>query len=312
MIRHPVMAFQAATRSSISRAFWRDAGPSPAGRPASPPARRRGRRPSTTSTAETTRPSRSPLAMRKWASAKAAIWGRWVMTRTWWPSARRQSFSPTTWPERPPTPTSTSSKTRVGVGVGGSEDRLQGEHQPRRLAAGGDAAERLERLARVRRDQELDAVDALAVESQAGVGLQFRVPAAVRGRAGLPSLACGAILGLNTDPAPEPGTPSRQAAGQCHREAGAAHVQLGDRRLDGGRQACPGRRRGATARPRAGRSRTAAPPRRSATALAVRQPVQLGRRPLTEGRLRRSSRRTCVAVAQDVQPLFDCLAPRPA
>ena len=51
--------------------------------------------------------------------------------------------------------------------VGRGEDGLERQHDARRLAAGGDPGQRLERLAGVGRDQELHAVDAGRVEGVA-------------------------------------------------------------------------------------------------------------------------------------------------
>src|SRR5258706_3808599 len=70
---------------------------------------------SSRSTSVTVRPSRSRFEIRKWASAWAAIWGRWGTTRTWWSRASAQRLRPTGSPVRPPIPASTSSNTSVGV-----------------------------------------------------------------------------------------------------------------------------------------------------------------------------------------------------
>ena len=67
------------------------------------------------STSVTVRPSRSRFAIRKWASAWAAICGRWVTHRTWWRRASAHRLRPIGSALRPPIPVSTSSKTSVGV-----------------------------------------------------------------------------------------------------------------------------------------------------------------------------------------------------
>ena len=66
-------------------------------------------------TSVTVRPSRSRFSIRKWASAWAAIPGRWVTHRTWWRRASAQRLRPIGSALRPPMPVSTSSKTSVGV-----------------------------------------------------------------------------------------------------------------------------------------------------------------------------------------------------
>ena len=66
-------------------------------------------------TSVTVRPSRSRFAIRKWASAWAAICGRWVTHRTWWRRASAQRLRPIGSALRPPIPVSISSKTSVGV-----------------------------------------------------------------------------------------------------------------------------------------------------------------------------------------------------
>ena len=91
---------------------------------------------------------------------------------------------------------------RRAVGLG--QHRLEGQHQARGLAAGGDAHQRLERLADVGRDQELDPVQAGRVKGHP------------------PSLDVGPVVGI--------------APGQVHAKAGAVHAQFLQLGLDAGGQ----------------------------------------------------------------------------
>ena len=67
----------------------------------------------------------------------------------------------------PPTPASTSSNTYVPGRALVGQDALEREQRPRQLAAARDPAQRARLLAAVRRDEELDAVDARAREPRA-------------------------------------------------------------------------------------------------------------------------------------------------
>ncbi len=75
--------------------------------------------PSRETTEVTVRPSTTRFSTRKWESANAATWGRWVIQRTCWPRATSFSFSPTSAEVAPPMPLSTSSNTRVGTSLSG-------------------------------------------------------------------------------------------------------------------------------------------------------------------------------------------------
>ena len=109
------------------------------------------------------RPSRSRFAIRKWASAWAAICGRWVTTRTWWSRERPQA--PADRVGRPPADPGVDlvedERRRV---VGGGEDLLDRERDAGQLAARGDLREGARRLARVGREPEDDLVGAGGVE----------------------------------------------------------------------------------------------------------------------------------------------------
>ena len=105
---------------------------------------------SSRSTSVTVRPSRSRLAIRKWASAWAAIWGRCVTHRTWWSAREAHRLRPTGSALRPPIPVSTSSNTSVGVSSASARTSLDRERDPGQLAARGDPRQRPRRLARVR------------------------------------------------------------------------------------------------------------------------------------------------------------------
>ena len=106
------------------------------------------------------------------------------MHSTWNADPSARSFRPTTSATRPPMPASTSSKIRPGADVarrpvGGVAEavprrrgqRLDGEHDPRQLAAGHDPRQRAEVLARVRRHEELGRVDAAGASTPSPAAL---------------------------------------------------------------------------------------------------------------------------------------------
>ena len=73
-----------------------------------------------------------------------------------------RSLRPTTSATRPPIPASTSSKTRVMPRRVEARHRLQGQHDARQLAPGGDAGQGPQLLAGVGREQELRPLEARA------------------------------------------------------------------------------------------------------------------------------------------------------
>ena len=140
----PRPARAARGRTPGPRAGRASAGPSAvvSTRRASGRARRSGPRDRAGSTSVTVRPSRSRFAIWKWASAWAAICGRWVTHRTWCRRPRLHRLRPTGSALRPPIPVSISSNTRRRRVVDLGEDLLDREGDPAQLAARRDLRER--------------------------------------------------------------------------------------------------------------------------------------------------------------------------
>jgi len=82
------------------------------------------------------------------------------MQSTWWWLANSRSFLPITLPSRPPTLASISSEDEDAHAIALRENALEREHDAREFAAGAGFAKRLNELAGIGLDHELDLVDA--------------------------------------------------------------------------------------------------------------------------------------------------------
>ena len=106
-------------------------------------------------TAVSVRAPLTRLEIERCRSARAAIWGRWVMERT----CRCSGDGPEFLSHHLRHPTADPHVHFVEYErrdlVGGREDGLDGEHHPGQLAARGDPAERLQLLAGIRRRSEI-------------------------------------------------------------------------------------------------------------------------------------------------------------
>ena len=180
----------------------------PGRRPACGPARARAPRPSARSGASPR--ARQPRASRRAGGgrARAAICGRWVMTKTWWHSATRRRFAATR-----------LAVTSADAGIDliehqgrhlvqSREDGLEREHHAGKLAARGDAGERPRLEADVERDAELDRFRARRADLGERVERDLEAAAPARARAGC-------------RPPPRPAAQPRPRAARTARRQGA-------------------------------------------------------------------------------------------
>ena len=174
---------------------------------------RRAPRRSASSALTRVRPARTLLATRTWWAARAAIGARCVTHSTWRPSRGPGELLGDHRRHAPADARVDLVEDHRRHAVGARQDGLEGEHRPRQLAARRHARERTHVLARVRRQPELDAVEAprpdvrraapgsTAISKRARsmpsctqLALAPRRPAARRRRAGAPR-ACDGRLG---------------------------------------------------------------------------------------------------------------------
>ena len=92
------------------------------------------------------------------------------MQMTWWRAASWPSFRAMNSAVLPPMPASISSKIEGLEALLVLARRLEGQHHPRQLAAGGDPPQGPELLARIGREQELDVLGPLIADGRGIVG----------------------------------------------------------------------------------------------------------------------------------------------